>query len=206
MTTTRIILIRHGETLWNKERREMGQLDSPLSEMGHKQAAAIAHRLMQNRFSALYSSDLGRAMQTATYIAQICQKEIIAETDLRERNMGIFQGYTRQEMQEKFPKEWQAYQSENKFDYVIPQGESQRQRLNRSIRIMNTLAERHPAETIVAISHGGILRGFFEYVLGLPPGNERRFRRNNCTYNSFIKTQNAWQLETWGDHSHLLQI
>jgi len=203
---TRVIFIRHGETLWNIEEREMGHLDSPLSERGEKQAEAIAERLKQNSFTHLYSSDLGRATQTATSISQACNLEINLDIELRERNMGIFQSYTRKEMKENFPAEWREYNSINKFDYVIPNGESQRQRLERSIRVMNRLADMHPSESIVVVSHGGILRGFFEFVVGLQPGNEDRYMRKNATYNSFIKENGMWSLEVWGDTNHLENV
>jgi probable phosphoglycerate mutase len=182
---TQVFFIRHGQTTWNFEKREMGQLDSPLSEKGEMQANAIAKRLESVSFTALYSSDLGRAMQTAEYISTVTEKDIITDIELRERNMGIFQGYTRNEIEEKFPMEWSEYNSSARFDYVIPNGESQRQRYERSIRVFNRLANKHPSEKIVIVSHNGILRGIFEYVLGLPPGNEDRFKRRNATYNVF---------------------
>jgi broad specificity phosphatase PhoE len=200
---TNVIFIRHGQTVWNTERREMGQLDSPLSEKGKKQAEALAKRLQKVQFSALYSSDLGRALQTANYISKSSNKDIIKVKDLRERNMGIFQGLTKEEMAEKYPEEWEAYNSVNKFEFVIPEGESQRQRYERSISALNKLADKHPREDIVLVSHGGILMGLFEHVLGLPPGNGNRFKRRNATYNVFCRENGVWSLDTWGDTSHL---
>ena len=157
---TQLIFIRHSETIWNLEGREMGHLDSPLSERGKKQAQAIAERLKKTSFSCLYSSDLGRAVETASYISEICNIKIIQNEKLRERNMGIFQGYTRKEMQDNFPEEWKEYMTIG-FEYVTPNGGSQRQRFERSVEIMNGLADNHPDESIVVVSHGGILRGFF---------------------------------------------
>jgi broad specificity phosphatase PhoE len=200
---TRVIFIRHGQTLWNIEKREMGQLDSPLSEKGVMQAKAIAKRLANITFSTLYSSDLGRALQTAQFTSDITGKDIVTDIELRERNMGIFQGYTRKEMAERYPNEWSEYNSSKKFDYVIPNGESQRQRYERSIRVFNRLANKHPNDEIVIVSHGGILRGIFEYVLCLAPGDEGRFKRRNATYNVFCKENAQWSLEVWGDTSHL---
>jgi probable phosphoglycerate mutase len=65
------------------------------------------------------------------------------------------------------------------------------------------LADRHADETIVAITHGGFLIGFFEHVLGLAPGNAWRFKRQNAAFNVFARTDGAWSLETWNDTSHL---
>lgn len=199
----RVIFIRHGETAWNIEGREMGQLDSPLTAQGIRQAEAIATRLSTSEFSTLYSSDLGRALQTAECISDKTGKPIIQDAGLRERHMGIFQGLTRKKMKEKYPTEWARYNSARKFTYVIPGGESQEQRSERSVRVVNALADRHPDESIVVVSHGGILRGFFEYVLGLKPGNEQRFKRRNATFNCFGKQNGTWSLEVWGDTSHL---
>jgi broad specificity phosphatase PhoE len=200
---TQLIFIRHGETVWNLEGREMGQFDSPLSDLGEKQAKAIAKRLKNIPFTALYSSDLGRAIQTSTYISDACGgKKIIKNKLLRERHMGVFQGCTKIERKEKHPKVWSDYK-EIGFEYVIPEGESQRQRYDRTIKVVNNLADIHPDETIVVVSHGGILRGFFEYVLKLSSGNECLFKRRNATFNSFIRENNQWSLNVWGDTSHL---
>jgi broad specificity phosphatase PhoE len=101
----KLIAIRHGETEWNAQGREIGQLDSPLTERGIQQARLVAGRLNQGVFHALYSSDLGRAIQTAEIIAAKCQKPVQLDAGLRERHMGIFQGLTLPEMRERFPKE-----------------------------------------------------------------------------------------------------
>ena len=200
---TQLIFIRHGETIWNIEGREMGQDNSPLSELGEIQAEAIANRLKSISFTALYSSDLGRAIQTSEFISKACgNKKIIKNRKLRERHMGIFQGCTRQERKEKYPEVWSEYKKIG-FNYIIPNGESQRQRYERTIQVVNNLADKHPDETIVVVSHGGILRGLFEYVLNLSPGNEDLFKRRNATFNSFIKENNKWSLDVWGDVSHL---
>jgi broad specificity phosphatase PhoE len=101
----KLIAIRHGETEWNAQGREMGQLDSALTERGIQQARLVAGRLNQAAFHALYSSDLGRGIQTAEIIASKCQKQVQLDAGLRERHMGIFQGLTLAEMRERFPKE-----------------------------------------------------------------------------------------------------
>ena len=116
---TRVVLIRHGETLWNKENRSMGHLDSPLSQLGEMQARSIANRLMSTSFSYLYSSDLGRAIQTAEYISRETGHKIRAEKMLRETNLGIFQGLTYNEKMEKYPTEWSIYNSSQQYFRTI---------------------------------------------------------------------------------------
>lgn len=203
---TEIIFIRHGETLWNIEGRVMGQLDSRLSRLGEKQAQAISRRLSEVSFDQLYSSDLGRAVQTANAIALKCGKEVILEEQLRERHMGVFQGRTREEKKAEYPDVWKQCKAVG-ADFVIPGGgESQNQRLARSIRIMNDLADAHPGETIVIVSHDGILRGFLSHMLGLDALSETSIVRANASYNCFLKDEGVWRLKVWGDVSHLQNI
>jgi broad specificity phosphatase PhoE len=198
----KLIAIRHGETEWNLEGREMGQLDSALTNRGIEQSRLIARRLEQIRFDVLYSSDLGRAIQTAEIIAVQCRKEIRVEAELRERHMGIFQGLTLAEMRERFPLERVAFEQIGP-DYVIPEGESARQRTKRSADVMTTIANRHPEATVVVVTHGGFLMGFLEFVLNIPLGNGWRFKRHNASYNAFEYAEDRWMLHTWNDTYHL---
>jgi probable phosphoglycerate mutase len=124
------------------------------------------------------------------------------DAGLRERHMGIFQGMTVAEMRERFPQERQDYERIG-FEYVIPGGESARQRLERSIHVLTAIAERHTDETVVAITHGGFLMGFFEFVLGMQAGNGWRFKRYHGSYNAFEYSDRRWSLEVWNDVSHL---
>ncbi|MEO6873209.1 MAG: histidine phosphatase family protein [Opitutaceae bacterium] len=202
MAITRFILIRHGETEWNAVNREMGQLDSPLTARGLEQADRVAERLATVPFDVLYSSDLGRAVQTATAVARKCAHTIVFDVRLRERHMGIFQGLTADESEARFPQDRAAYHRKD-GNYVIPEGESAEQRQRRTVVCLDEIAQRHVGGTVVIITHGGILMGFFEHVLGLPHGAGARFRRPNAAWNEFTRDETGWVLETWGDVSHL---
>jgi 2,3-bisphosphoglycerate-dependent phosphoglycerate mutase len=201
----RIIAIRHGETEWNAAGREQGQLDSPLTPRGLQQAAAIAERMKRYTFAALYSSDLGRALQTAEIVAKATGSSIAVDTGLRERNTGIFQGMTKEQMAERYASEYAAY-SADPYGYEIPGGESGVQRSERSVRVFNALADRHADDTIVVITHGGFLMGFFEHVLSLEPGNSWRFKRQNAAFNAFERRAGIWSLVTWNDTAHLVGL
>lgn len=170
----RLIAIRHGEAEWNLQRREMGQLDSALTNKGIAQAHAIANRLADIPFQALYTSDLGRAVKTSEIIGRRCGCAPIVLPGLRERHMGIFQGLTLDEMRQKFPREREAYERGG-ADFIIPQGESARQRLERTVRQMTDLALAHRNDTIVTVTHGVFLMGFLGHVLGLSAGSGSRF-------------------------------
>jgi broad specificity phosphatase PhoE len=200
-----LIAVRHGETEWNLQRREMGQLDSCLTKRGIQQAEALGSRLSRISFHALYSSDLGRAVHTAEIIAAICQKDVRLDSGLRERHMGLFQGLTWEEMGQRFPKEQETYDCTGFYD-VIPEGETAQQRLDRSMRVLTGIAERHPNQTVVVVTHGGFLMGFFEFVLGIPFGSGKRFKKHNASFNAFEYVESNWCLETWNDVSHLSEL
>lgn len=201
----KLIIVRHGETEWNVQNKATGQLDSPLTPKGIRQAYAIADRLRRLSFTSFYSSELGRAVQTANIIAEVCGKKVMIDPQLREWNMGIFQGLTVSEMHQKFPQERQDYERIG-YEYVIPEGESLRQCRDRAFRVMNAIAQRHPDETVVVITHGCVLMGFFEMVLGLPPGNSWRFHLYNANICTFEYINGCWSLIVWNDVSHLEQM
>src|ERR1043166_10075988 len=104
---TDILLIRHGETLWNQQGRMQGQNDSPLTTTGLEQARKLARRLKHVEFTTLYSSDLGRAHQTARCIADETGHEVLADAGLRERSFGIFEGLTNTEIKLKHPDDYE---------------------------------------------------------------------------------------------------
>lgn len=181
----------------------MGQLDSPLTPLGELQAGAIARRLEAVSVDFLYSSDLGRAVETARIIAERTGHQIRLDTDLRERHLGVFQGITGREKREKHAETWKACKAGG-ADYRIPGGgESQNERRERARRVMERLAERHPGQTIVVVSHDGILRGFLAHVLGLELAAETLFLRTHASYNCFVRQDDTWRVLVWGDTSHL---
>ena len=200
---TRIILIRHGETLWDIEKRAIGHLDIPLSDLGKKQSIAIAGRLKDIPFTHLYSSDLGRAIQTAKYISEICNVDIKIDPDLREININKVNACIQYNQKQNEGSADYQNKIENKLDCITPNSETHRQRQDRIINVMNSLAHIHANETIVVVSHSSILKGFLEFVIGLESNCESRFPNNNAAFNSFIKEVGTWSLEMWGELEHL---
>src|SRR5450759_4619565 len=106
---THLLAIRHGETEWNSQGRFQGHLNSALSEAGLAQAEALGERLARESVDLLLSSDLGRALQTASAIARRTGREIVVEPRLRERRMGIFEGLTPAEVQTRYPDEYARF-------------------------------------------------------------------------------------------------
>ena len=202
MERTQVIIVRHGQTEWNLKLVRQGHLDSPLTEKGVAQANALAQRLAQEKFTALYSSDLGRAVQTARLIANATGHRIITDQRLRERHLGIFQGLSGEEIRKRFPEEYRCHRTMGPT-YIIPGGESVEQQVARNIGYLNEIAEKHSGEAIVVVSHGGVLSGLFRHTFSIPFEAPRRFEFTNAGLNVFVYDQGNWFLQTWGDVSHL---
>ena len=204
-TETIVYAIRHGETEWNIEGKQQGHLDSPLTENGIKQAHAIADALARFGIAQIYSSDLGRAVQTAEIISSKLNIAASFDQRLRERNLGSLQGMTKNEYQNKFPKDFSAFLTEDP-DYVIPGGESARCQYRRCTDGCTELAMRHPGGKILIVTHGGVLTSLFYYTLGIPLEKPRCFSLFNAAINSFSVINHRWHLNTWGDISHLIAM
>ena len=201
---TQIVLIRHGETLWNLEGRIQGHLDSPLTDVGLAQAAALAEHFKFQKFAALYSSDLGRAYETARKISEQNGLPIIKERQLRERNFGLLQGVIKDTLANKFPEAYRHYRARDPA-YVIPKGESFKQFHARCIKCFNELAQKHNKQRILVVAHGGVLVSLFKHTLNIPLEAPRRFLSLNTSINIFSYQEGNWMLEVWGDLSHLHQ-
>jgi len=197
-TRTLIIVVRHGETEWNSIGRHQGWLDSNLNKVGVEQANCIADLLKKQVFDVLYSSDLGRAKQTAKIISQKINLNIKVDKRLRERNLGILGGLTANQFNENYPDEYINYRK-GEVDYVLPNGESIRQAYERSTKCLEEIATNHSNKNILIVTHGWILEYFFRRVLEIPLEQPRRFSIRNCSINSFSLTDTQWRLESWGE-------
>jgi 2,3-bisphosphoglycerate-dependent phosphoglycerate mutase len=199
---THLIAIRHGETEWNSQGRFQGHLNSVLNADGLAQAEALGEYLSRERFDLLLSSDLGRALQTASAIAMCSGHDVVVEPRLRERCMGIFQGLTPDEAEARYPGEYARFRGHDP-DYVIPDGESMRQFFERSVACFTDLATRHTGLTLVAVTHGGVLAMLYRHARAMPLEAPRDFPLHNTGVNRFRHRQGAWQLQNWGEIGHL---
>lgn len=202
MTVTKFILVRHGESTWNRDGRIQGQSDSPLSARGISQARALAERLCREPFDALISSDLGRARHTAESIAERAGKQVIFDERLRERHYGIFQGMTLNEAQCAYPDVYARYIDEP-VDHVIPGGESIAQCFARNLECLQETATKYAGGQVVVVAHGGVLDGLHRHATGLAYVGTRAFEIVNGSLNWFSYDDGKWRLELWGDAGHL---
>jgi probable phosphoglycerate mutase len=200
--TTRLCIVRHGETAWNAEHRVQGQLDIPLNEIGLRQAQAVGLALGAERFDAIYSSDLARARQTADPIASLLSMKILVEKELRERHYGIFERLTYAEVKKKFPEDYARFEARDP-EYAFRTGESLKDFSARSISIVTRIVKAHPGQSILVFTHGGVLDKLYRHITGLPLSAERDFGIPNAGLNRVEVTASGWQIRSWADIAHL---
>ncbi|MES2758652.1 MAG: histidine phosphatase family protein [Pseudomonadota bacterium] len=206
MPNTNIILIRHGETAWNVERRLQGHIDIALNPEGLRQAAAVAAALAGEQVDAVFASDLQRALQTAQAVAGARSLAVQQEPALRERCYGGFEGLLYADIAQRFPAEFAAWQA-REVDATMPAGarvaESFRQFYARSVGAILGAAALHPGKTIAVVAHGGVLECAYRAALGLPLETPRTFPVLNASINRFTAEGGKLLLASWGEVAHL---
>ena len=164
------ILIRHGESLSNREGRVQGQANIKLSDTGRQQAAAVAawckSQSFQNQSCELWSSPLCRAQETAEVIGTAIGLPVQLEDKLVELNAGVFQGHLWDDLADRFPEDVARWRSGD-VDFQIPGGESRRQLAERGRHALEFLSVR-PVHSMIIVAHGGVLTA----ALGLLVGRE----------------------------------
>ena len=203
---TTLLIIRHGETVWNAEHRFQGHGDSPLTEIGRNQVAALGRRMEAINFDALISSDLGRTRETASIIAGFTGHAVQLDGRLRERNFGILEGLTVPQIREKHSGAYDRFNADDP-DYIIPGGESHRQHYQRNVAFFEELLTGKMGSNVAAIAHGGVLDSLFRYIAGLPLDQPRCYTTTNASltiacHGNFYGTT-RWVIETWCDAGHL---
>jgi probable phosphoglycerate mutase len=199
---TELVVVRHGETAWNSSGLVQGHLDSDLTATGRAQAESLGAALAGERIDALYSSDLGRAMQTAGIIGRQLGRQVVPDARLRERDLGIAQGMTFAQFAERHPEEYARFRGGDP-DYVIPGGESLRYMYARVIAGACEIASRHAGERVAVVVHGGTLSALFRHTIGLDLAAKRRYWLPNASINRFWVGGSEWGLISWGEVGHL---
>ncbi|HEY6020083.1 MAG TPA: histidine phosphatase family protein [Candidatus Paceibacterota bacterium] len=202
---TRICFIRHGETAWNAEKRIQGQTDIPLNEHGRDQARMMAANAAQYAFSAICSSDLQRAVETAQCLAAGRGLNVHTTPLLRERHFGEFQGLTGAEAAARDPAAYARYKARD-LDYDFATGESLQQLATRVQAAVAQLLAQYPGQTIAVVCHAGVLDVLYRLATNRPLHTPRNFDLPNCALNWFRFDAQGWHLEAWDDHHYLPSV
>ncbi|MCX8067672.1 MAG: histidine phosphatase family protein [Anaerolineae bacterium] len=203
-TRTQIILVRHGQTAWNEPgERIRGQSDVPLSEEGLAQARATARYIAARwPLTAVYSSPLSRAMETAQAIAEAQGLEVHPLDGLMDLSFGEWEGLTIPEVQARYPDLWRAWQ-EAPHTVRFPGGESLDDVRSRCTQALREVVERHPGETVAMVAHRVVNQVLLCVILGLGNDHFWHVLQDPCAVSRIEWNGKFYRLALMNDTSHL---
>jgi broad specificity phosphatase PhoE len=200
-----LLLIRHGESIGNAERRIQGQADFPLTERGREQACALAERLLREEraVSTIYASDLSRAAQTAEILAANMNVPIIFDTRLREYDAGVLNGLVWDEIEHLYPEIWRGLQ-DNSVWRTFPKAEGNESFCTRLAAALTDIrANNSEDDTVAVVSHGGSLGTILAHLLGMDTGLPAPFRFGNTSLSIVAFGPDRMRLALMNDTCHL---
>ncbi|SHJ07148.1 alpha-ribazole phosphatase [Anaerovibrio lipolyticus DSM 3074] len=199
---TKLILVRHGQTVWNKLGKYQGQADIELSEEGRKQAAMLADNFPIEKVDAIYSSPLIRAKETAEAIGAAFSLPVETCPEFCEISFGKWEGLTYDEIHAQWPKEHDLLF--NRPDLLTcPEGEGFSQVQKRAAGKMEALIKENPDKTLVIAAHGGVIRTLLCHALGMPLKNMWRIRQDNTAVNLVTAYNEGLTVELMNSTVHL---
>jgi broad specificity phosphatase PhoE len=189
---TELLLVRHGETDWNRERRFQGHADPPLNDAGREQARELADRLAGENIAAVYTSDLRRARETAEILAARFDAEIVALRELREIDVGSWQGLTWPEIEERHPDGAARWHHDG---HGWDSGETYVELGERVVAAMREIVARHGGQRVLVVGHGGTVRAMRAFVEGVSvtESRQRSPAMANCEVFRVVTEDGTWR-------------
>ena len=207
--TTQVVLIRHGQSRGNAQRRFGGHSDTPLSARGRKQARVTALALAAENFTAIYSSDLPRAVETAQPLAKLANLTIQTTEAFRERSVGVMEGLTFEEAAGEHPEQYAALLRRD-FEHVLSGGESYRQLLDRAQQKLDEVIELNRGGRIAVFSHTGTICILSLHLMGALDALELKpvwITSSNCGVSRFeLRDDGFVRVGAINDTSHLASL
>jgi broad specificity phosphatase PhoE len=198
----RIVLVRHGQSVWNREHRIQGQLDPPLSDEGRRQASLLGSRLVGRTFAGFYASDLKRAFETALVIGGVVGIEPEPMSSLREIYLGEWEGLRTEEIAKQFPEAWSTWVEEPDWD-CVPGGEGAAAFDARVGAAMDEILGRHPHGDVLVVTHGGVIQIALHRIVGRPPQGLFPFKIQNASISVIEKREGRMVIGGVNDIGHL---
>lgn len=199
---TRFLLVRHGQTAWNKDVRFRGTTDLPLSDLGLAQAERVAQWLRDEPIQAIVSSPLKRAVQTAQPLSDALNLPIRTHHGLISADYGEWQGHTPQEVSARWPELYRQWQQSPDL-VTFPGGESLKIVLDRTVAMLDELSQAHPDQTVALFSHEIVTKTLLGYVLGMELSAHWRVPQDNGCINAFFYAPSRMSLIYLNDTCHL---
>jgi probable phosphoglycerate mutase len=199
---TELVLIRHGETDMNRELRFQGHVNVGLNATGLEQARRIASRMTGEKADAVYVSDLLRARQTAEPIAGELSLRPVAESGLREQHFGCVDGMRVDDIKRDHPDAWAGWLRFDE-DFAMPEGESTREFHARVMQAVQRVVAKHPQQTVVVVTHGGVLDMIYRTARSLGLNGPRQSDIPNAGFNRIRVREGGIDILAWADIRHL---
>ena len=206
---TNVLLIRHGQSRGNAERRFGGHTATPLSARGRNQALATARILKSEQLTAIYSSDLARAVETAKPLSELTRLPIQGTSAFRERSVGVMEGLTFEDAAQQHPEQYAALLRRD-FEYVLSGGESYRQLLDRAWQKLDEIIAENRGGKIAVFSHTGTICILALHLMGALDAPELKpvwISSGNCGISRFeLRDDGFVRVLCLNDTSHLAGI
>lgn len=204
---TEILLIRHGETDWNVDKRLQGHIDIPLNEAGRRQVLALGAALADEGIDAIFASDLQRARATAQAVADVAGLEVGIDAGLRERCYGAFEGLRHTDIEAKYPEAyrvWKAREPDARYPAGQREAETMREFYQRSVqavrRVLDGVGRQHK---VAIVTHGGVLECLHHWASGTEFAQPRTFDIFNASVNRLHWDGERARIRSWGEIGHL---
>ena len=204
--STHVLLIRHGQSEGNAERRFGGHTATPLSPRGRRQAQALARALKDEELTAIYSSDLARALENAQPLANLTGLPVNATNAFRERSVGVMEGLTFENAAQQHPEQYAALLRRD-FEHVLTGGESYRQLLDRAWQKLDEIIAENQGGKIAVFSHTGTICILALHLMGALDAPELKpvwITSANCAVTRFeLRDDGLVRVQAVNDTRHL---
>jgi len=197
-----MILVRHGQSTWNREHRIQGQLDPPLSGEGRRQAELLGRRLAGRRLAGFYASDLKRAFETAQAIESLVDLKPDPTAGLREIYLGEWEGLRTDEIAQRFPEAWARWTEKPDWD-LVPGGEGAARFESRVNASLDEILGRHAQGDILLVTHGGVIQVALHRVIGRPSTALFPFKIQNASISVIEAREGRMVIAGSNDVAHL---
>ena len=202
---TAIILIRHGETDWNREQVFRGRIDVALNEVGVTQARAVQESLKDTEIDGIYSSPLSRAFETATIVGENRNVTVRGEEGLIDIDFGAWQGLSHQKVKEEYKDLYETWLAQPDL-VTFPDGESLKEVRIRSMESLEEVIKNNPEKTLALVSHRVVLKVLLCTILGLELSRFWYLRQDTCAINRVEYKDGNYFLTLLNDTGHLREV
>lgn len=202
---TAIILIRHGETDWNREQVFRGRIDVALNEVGLTQARAVQESLKDTEIDGIYSSPLSRAFETATIVGENRNVEVRGEEGLIDIDFGAWQGLSHQKVKEEYKDLYETWLAQPDL-VTFPDGETLQEVRRRSMGALEMVIKNNPGKTLALVSHRVVLKVLLCTILGLELSRFWYLRQDTCAINRVEYKDGNYFLTLLNDTGHLREV